>query len=76
MRKEIFVRLSSAISMAQEERKYVLEDVFWVPESNCRDRHLALPVPPESRAEARDIKNNSSLVTPGVGLVAPSGLPG
>jgi hypothetical protein len=62
MYKEIFARVSSATSMAQEERKYVLEDVFWVPESNCRDRHIALPIPPEPRAEARDIKNNSSPV--------------
>ncbi len=59
MYKEIFARLSGA---AQQEEEYVLEDVFWVPESNCRARHLTLPVPPEQPAEARDIKNNSSLI--------------
>jgi hypothetical protein len=62
MYKEIFARLSVAISAAQQERAYVLEDVFWVPESNCRTRHLTLPVAPEPPAEARGIKNNSCLV--------------
>jgi hypothetical protein len=62
MDKEIFARLSEESSVAQEERKYVLEDVFWVPESNCRDRNLVLADPPESRGEVRDIKNNSSPV--------------
>jgi hypothetical protein len=62
MYKEIFARFSAATPAAEQESKYVLEEVFWVPESNCRARHSTLPVPPEPRAEARDIKNNSSLV--------------
>jgi len=64
MYEEILARLSEGSSAAQEERKYVLEDVFWVPESNCRDRHLALPLPPESHAEARDIESNSRPLKP------------
>jgi hypothetical protein len=32
-------RLSATISASQEKRKFVLEDVFWVPISNCSSRH-------------------------------------
>lgn len=47
MYKKIFTRLSAAISPTQEERKYVLEDVFWVPECNSSARHLNLPASSE-----------------------------
>jgi hypothetical protein len=36
-------RLSTAICRSQGKTKYVLEDVFWVPISNCSSRHLTLP---------------------------------
>jgi len=62
MYKGRFARFSADNSAAQQESKYVLEDVFWVPESNCSAKHSTLPVPPEPRAQARDIGNNSSLV--------------
>jgi len=47
MYKKISARRSAAISTAQEERKYVLEDVFWVPECNSKARHHNLAAPPE-----------------------------
>jgi len=62
MYKRISARLTAASSPAPEERKYILEDVFWVPESNCRARHFTLPIPPEPDAEVCDIKSNSSKV--------------
>jgi len=55
-----FARFSAAISAAQQESKYVLEDVFWVPESNTRARHSTLQAPPQPRVEGREIKNSSS----------------
>ena len=53
MFKKIFARLSAVAPSDQEERKYVLEDVFWVPECNCSARHLKLPTPPEHTSEVR-----------------------
>ncbi len=32
-------RLSAEIPGPEGKRKYVLEDVFWVPASNCKSRH-------------------------------------
>jgi hypothetical protein len=60
MYKEIFARLSAAISAAQEERKYVLEDVFWVPISNCSSSHSVFPAIPELRAEKLGTSEASS----------------
>jgi len=52
-----FARFSAAISAAQQESKYVLEDVFWVPESNTRARHSTLQAPLQPRVEGpRDQK--------------------
>ena len=40
-------RCSAATSSLQGERKFVLEEVFWVPEANSSAKHITLPVPPE-----------------------------
>jgi hypothetical protein len=60
MYKKISARLSAAISTAQEERKYVLEDVFWVPECNSKARHLDVPAPPEPCSEGRATHKTSN----------------
>jgi hypothetical protein len=39
MHKKISSRLSAALSASQGKRKYVLEDVSWVPISNCKSGH-------------------------------------
>lgn len=55
-------RLSAVNSTSQGERKYVLEDVFWVPVSNCRDRHSDSAVPSQRRANTRDTSEVSNPV--------------
>jgi hypothetical protein len=43
MNNKINPRASTATSCSEGETKYVLEDVFWVPISNCRARHFTSP---------------------------------
>jgi hypothetical protein len=43
MNEKIIPRASSATSCPEGKAKYVLEDVFWVPVSNCRARHFTVP---------------------------------
>jgi hypothetical protein len=62
MYKKIRSRLSSAIedlgdpaqSASQEKRKYVLEDVFWVPVNNCSSRRSTSGDKPERRSGKHD----------------------
>jgi hypothetical protein len=62
MYKKIRSRLSSLIedlgdpakSASQEKRKYVLEDVFWVPVNNCSSRRSASGDEPERRSGKHD----------------------
>jgi len=44
-------RCSAAASSSQGERKFVLEEVFWVPEANSSAKHITLPAPPEHCSE-------------------------
>ena len=60
MKEKILRRLSATISGSQVERKYVLEDVFWVPLTNCRCIHSASPVLPEFHPESLDASDHSS----------------
>jgi hypothetical protein len=53
--------LSTASCCSQEKTEYVLEDVFWVPISNCRARHLTLPGRLELHSERLDITEVRSL---------------
>jgi hypothetical protein len=43
MNEKINPGFSRATSCSQGKTKYVLEDVFWVPISNCSSRHFTLP---------------------------------
>jgi len=54
MNEKINPRPAAASSTSHGERKYVLEDVFWVPVSNCRDRHPNSAVPSQHRSDTRD----------------------
>jgi hypothetical protein len=55
-------RLTSAATACSEGKtKYVLEDVFWVPISNCSARHFTLPGRPELHSKKPDITEVSSL---------------
>ena len=59
MYKKIHSRFSSVIaelgdlpgSTSQEKRKYVLEEVFWVPANNCSSRRSTSGDEPERRSE-------------------------
>ena len=55
MNEKINPRFSSAISRSHGKTKYVLEDVFWVPVSNCSSMHFSPPICPELNAEKPDI---------------------
>jgi len=59
MNEKINPRFSSAISRSHGKAKYVLEDVFWVPISNCSSRHFSPPICPELNAEKPDIDEAS-----------------
>jgi len=39
MRRKMLYRLTAIISKSLMKRKYVLEDVFWVPVTNCKGSH-------------------------------------
>lgn len=43
MNEKINSRASMAASCPDGKTEYVLEDVFWVPISNCRTRHFTPP---------------------------------
>jgi hypothetical protein len=51
MHKKIRPGLSNGNSASQQEAKYVLEDVFWVPISNCISRRSTPPAIAELRPE-------------------------
>jgi hypothetical protein len=61
MNDKINPRASTATSCSEGETKYVLEDVFWVPVSNCRARHFAPPGRVELHTQKPDIGEVSSL---------------
>ena len=46
---------STAISMSERKREYVLEDVFWVPAHSCSSGHSASSHGPEHYPERSDI---------------------
>jgi len=51
MHKKIRPGLSTGNFASQQEAKYVLEDVFWVPISNCISRRSTPPAILELRPE-------------------------
>ena len=55
MNEKINPGFSRATSCSQGKTKYVLEDVFWVPVSNCSSRHFTLPALSETRSKKPDI---------------------
>ena len=62
MNEKMNPRLSAVNSTSQGERKYVLEDVFWVPVSNCSDRHSDSAVPSQHSSATRDTSKVSNPV--------------
>ena len=62
MNEKLNPRPSATSSRLQGERKYVLEDVFWVPVSNCRDRHSDSAVQAQDRPDTRDASEVSNPV--------------
>jgi hypothetical protein len=61
MKEEVNPRASAATSCSEKKTKYVLEDVFWVPISNCSARHLTLPGRLELHSQKPDVGEVSSL---------------
>src|ERR1700745_4105753 len=59
-------RCSAAASSSQGERKFVLEEVFWVPEANSSAKHITLPVPPEHCSEGSGHPQSPKLRDDGV----------
>jgi hypothetical protein len=57
---EIRSRLSATISASQEKRKFALEDVFWVPISDCSSRHSTSRFVTELRSEKLNGSESSS----------------
>jgi len=62
MNEKMNPRPAAASPTSQGERKYVLEDVFWVPVSNCSDRHSDSAVPSQHRSDTRDASEVSNPV--------------
>lgn len=62
MNKKMDPRLPAASSRSQGGRKYVLEDVFWVPVSNCSDRHSDSALPSQNRPDTDDTSKVSNPV--------------
>jgi hypothetical protein len=53
-------RSTEEISAPQARERYVLENVFWVPLSNCRFSHSSSSlVPPEPHSENHDKERQS-----------------
>ena len=72
MHKKIRSRLSSVVaglgdqpgSASQEKRKYVLEDVFWVPVDNCSSQRSASsrePQPPSRKLDTSEAAGFSDM---------------
>jgi hypothetical protein len=61
MTENMLRRLSRTISGSQVEKKYALEDVFWVPITNCKCIHSASPVLPKLHPESLATGEHSSL---------------
>ena len=59
MNEKINPRYETATSCSQGKTEYVLEDVFWVPISNCSARHLTLPGHIEPHSQKPDISEVS-----------------
>ena len=55
MNEKINPGFSRATSCSQGKTKYVLEDVFWVPISNCSSRHSTLPALIKPHSKKPDI---------------------
>jgi hypothetical protein len=62
MNEKMDSRPSAASSTSQGGRKYVLEEVFWVPVSNCSDRDSDSAVPSQHRSDTRDTSEVSNPV--------------
>jgi hypothetical protein len=60
-------RCSAATSSLQGERKFVLEEVFWVPEANSSAKHITLPISPEHCSDGSG--HSQSLKLPDDGAV-------
>jgi hypothetical protein len=61
MNEKIRARRSAANSRSEGERKYVLEDVFWVPISNCSHRRStssALDAPRPEELDTREVSSS------------------
>jgi hypothetical protein len=54
MREKVLHRLAAIISGSQLESKYVLEDVFWVPITNCKSRQSTPDVLPKLHPKKLD----------------------
>ena len=61
MNEKINPRSSAATCCSERKTKYVLEDVFWVPISNCSARHSTLPGRLELHSKKVDVGEVSSL---------------
>ena len=64
-------RCSAATSSSQGERKFVLEEVFWVPEANSSAKHITLPVPPEHGSGGSGQPQSLKLPDDGVAGIGP-----
>jgi hypothetical protein len=60
MNEKIRARRPAANSTSDGERKYVLEDVFWVPISNCSHTHSTPSAIHPPRPEELDTREVSS----------------
>jgi len=61
MNEKISVPRSAAKSTSHSERKYVLEDVFWVPISNCghsSSTSSALDAPCAEKLDTREVSSS------------------
>ncbi len=61
MNEKINPQASAATSCSEGKTKYVLEDVFWVPISNCSARHFTLPGRLELHSKKPGVGEVSSL---------------
>jgi hypothetical protein len=61
MNEKIRARRLAANSTSDGEKKYVLEDVFWVPISNCSHTHStssALHAPRSEKLDTREVSSS------------------
>jgi len=59
MNEEVRAERAEAHSTSDGQRKYVLEDVFWVPISNCRHARAVSSALPARCPEDRDTREPS-----------------